>query len=59
MPIRSIPEIAGYGVLIGFATNTISKTVVAFVAGGRSFGLHLLPSLVAMLVAFAAVLLVR
>lgn len=50
-------EIASYGVLIGFATNTISKTVVAFGTGGRSFAWHLLPGLVAMLVAFAAVLL--
>lgn len=50
-------EIAGYGVLIGFATNTISKTVVAFGTGGRSFAWHLLPGLFAMLGAFAAVLL--
>lgn len=53
------PDVAGLGVLIGFATNTVSKTTIAFVAGGRSFGLHLLPSHVAMLVAFAGVLLVR
>ena len=35
------------------------KTVVAFGTGGRSFALHLLPGLVAMLAAFAAVLLWR
>lgn len=52
-------EVAAYAVLLGFATNTVSKTLVAFGTGGRSFGLHLLPGLVAMLVAFAAVLLLR
>lgn len=52
-------DVAGYAVLLGFATNTVSKTVVAFGTGGRSFALHLLPSLVAMLLAFAAVLLLR
>ena len=52
-------DIAGYGVLIGFATNTVSKTMVAFGTGGSSFGWHLLPGLLAMLVAFAAVLLLR
>jgi uncharacterized membrane protein (DUF4010 family) len=52
-------EVAGLAVLLGFATNTASKAVVAFVTGGRSFALHLLPGLIAMLVAFAVVLLLR
>jgi uncharacterized membrane protein (DUF4010 family) len=52
-------EMAAYGVLLGFATNTASKAIVAFATGGRSFGGHLLPGLVAMLVAFALVLWLR
>jgi uncharacterized membrane protein (DUF4010 family) len=52
-------EVAAFAVLIGFTTNTLGKTVVAFGTGGRSFALHLLPGLVAMLAAFAAVLLWR
>ena len=52
-------DVAAYAVLLGFATNTVSKTLVAFGTGGRSFALHLLPGLVAMLAAFAAVLLLR
>ena len=45
---------AEFGVLVGVITNTISKTIVAWVSGGRSFALHLLPGLIAMLTAFAA-----
>ena len=52
-------DVACLGVMIGFATNTISKTIVAFGTGGRSFALHLLPGLLAMLVAFAGVWLLR
>lgn len=52
-------DIAALGILIGFATNTVSKTVVAFGTGGASFGWHLLPSHVAMLAVFAAVLWMR
>lgn len=51
--------IATYAVLVGFTTNTLSKAVVAFGTGGSSFAFHLLPGLVAMLAAFAAVLLWR
>ncbi len=48
--------VAAYGVLIGLATNTLSKSVLAFISGGGSFGLHLLPGLVGMLLAFAGAL---
>ena len=50
-------DVAANGVLVGFATNTVSKSVVAFGTGGRRFALHLLPGLIAMLVSFALVLL--
>ena len=50
-------DVAANGVLVGFATNTVSKSVVALGTGGRRFALHLLPGLIAMLVSFALVLL--
>jgi len=49
-------QVACIGVLIGLATNTISKTIVAFVSGGAAFAWRLLPGLVAMLAAFGAAL---
>ena len=41
-------------VLIGFTTNTLTKIIVAFTAGGYRFGLRILPGLIA--VVFAAFL---
>jgi uncharacterized membrane protein (DUF4010 family) len=38
-------------ILIGFATNTLTKAVVAFAVGGHRFALKILPGLVAVLVA--------
>ncbi len=45
-------------VLSAFAANSLAKLLVAFATGGRGFGLRLLPAVVAMVVAFAAVVLV-
>ena len=46
-------------VLLGLSTNTMSKLVAAWMAGGTRFGLRVLPGLVAMLAAAWATLLVR
>jgi uncharacterized membrane protein (DUF4010 family) len=43
--------LAGIAVLIGFTTNTVSKTVVAFTLGERRFALQLLPGLILMVAA--------
>jgi uncharacterized membrane protein (DUF4010 family) len=43
--------IAAVAVLIGFSTNAISKTVVAFSLGDRRFAFQLLPGLVLMVLA--------
>jgi uncharacterized membrane protein (DUF4010 family) len=40
-------------VLAAFATNSTSKLVFAFVSGGRSYGLRLVPGIVLMVAAFA------
>jgi len=45
------PELAVLPILIGFATNTLTKTVVAFSVGGRRFGLMILLGLVAVVLA--------
>lgn len=42
-----------FAVLAAFTTNTASKAIGAFVAGGAAFGLRLLPGLVAIAAAFA------
>ena len=42
-----------WAVVAAFTTNTISKTVAAFGAGGRRFGLKLMPGLLAMALVFA------
>ena len=42
---------AAIGVLIGFSTNAISKTVVAFSLGDRRFAFQLLPGIVLMVLA--------
>jgi uncharacterized membrane protein (DUF4010 family) len=47
---------AAIGVLAGFATNTLSKLLVAWWGGGQGFALRLLPGLVAMLAAFVLAL---
>jgi hypothetical protein len=38
-------------VLVGFSTNAVSKAVVAFSLGDRSFAFQLLPGLVLMVLA--------
>ena len=45
---------AAWAVVAAFATNTVSKTIAAFGAGGLRFGLWLLPGLALMAAAFAA-----
>jgi uncharacterized membrane protein (DUF4010 family) len=44
-------QLAAIAVLIGFSTNAISKTVVAFSLGNRRFALQLLPGIVLMVLA--------
>jgi uncharacterized membrane protein (DUF4010 family) len=44
-------QLAAIAVLIGFSTNAISKTVVAFSLGDRRFALQLLPGIVLMVLA--------
>ena len=44
-------RIAAVAVLIGFSTNAISKTVVAFSLGDRRFAFQLLPGIVLMVLA--------
>jgi uncharacterized membrane protein (DUF4010 family) len=48
---RTQPEFAAFAVLVGFTTNTVSKTVVAFSLGDRRYALKLVPGLVLMAVA--------
>ena len=45
------PEAAVFPVLLGFATNTLTKVVVAFTVGGYRFALKLLPGLIAVVLA--------
>ena len=47
------------GVLLAFAANSGVKLVLAFVTGGRGYGMRLLPGILAMVLAFAAVALWR
>jgi uncharacterized membrane protein (DUF4010 family) len=42
---RASTQFAALAVLIGFSTNTISKSVVAFTMGTRQYALELLPGL--------------
>jgi len=44
-------SLAAIAVLVGFSTNAISKTVVAFSLGDRRFALQLLPGLILMVLA--------
>ncbi|MEO7940940.1 MAG: DUF4010 domain-containing protein [Burkholderiaceae bacterium] len=46
---------ATLAILFAFAANSASKLVVAFLTGGRRYGLRLLPGIVGMLAAFAVV----
>ncbi len=41
-------EFAALAVLVGFSTNTVSKTVVAFSLGDRSYAYALTPGLILM-----------
>jgi uncharacterized membrane protein (DUF4010 family) len=45
---RTQTEFAALAVLVGFTTNTVSKTVVAFSLGNRRYALELVPGLVLM-----------
>lgn len=48
----SLPNTAAVlGILLAVSTNTVSKTVVAFVSGGATFGLRILLGLVLMMIA--------
>jgi uncharacterized membrane protein (DUF4010 family) len=48
---KTAVPLAAIAVLIGFSTNALSKTVVAFSLGDRRFALELLPGLILMVVA--------
>lgn len=48
---RTQAEFAALAVLVGFTTNTVSKTVVAFSLGDRRYALELVPGLALMAVA--------
>jgi uncharacterized membrane protein (DUF4010 family) len=48
-----------FAVFIAFASNTLTKLVVAFLQGGQAYGMRLLPGLAAMVVAFGAAVLLR
>jgi len=48
---RLAPEAAVKPILVGFATNTITKAVVAFTVGGSRFALRILPGLIAVVLA--------
>lgn len=48
---RTQAEFAALAVLVGFTTNTLSKTVVAFSLGDRRYALQLVPGLALMAVA--------
>jgi uncharacterized membrane protein (DUF4010 family) len=48
---RAPAELAALAVLIGFTTNTVSKTVVAFSLGERRYAFELVPGLVLMVAA--------
>ena len=48
---RLAPESAVLPILFGFATNTLTKAVVAFAVGGYRFALTILPGLIAVVLA--------
>ena len=45
------PGSSVFPILLGFSTNTLTKVVVAFTAGGYRFGLRILPGLIAVVLA--------
>jgi len=45
------PGSSVFPILLGFSTNTVTKVVVAFTAGGYRFGLRILPGLIAVVLA--------
>jgi uncharacterized membrane protein (DUF4010 family) len=45
------PESAVMPILLGFATNTVTKVVVAFAVGGYRFALRILPGLIGVVLA--------
>ena len=45
------PQAAVFPILLGFATNTVVKAVVAFSVGSKRFALQLLPGLIALVLA--------
>ena len=49
--MRTTTDLAALAILIGFTTNTISKTVVAVTLGDRRFAIALLPGLALMVAA--------
>jgi len=48
---RITPESAVLPILLGLTTNTLTKVVVAFAAGGHRFALRILPGLIAVIMA--------
>jgi uncharacterized membrane protein (DUF4010 family) len=51
---RIAPQAAVPAVALALAANSLTKIVLAFVTGGRAYGLRLLPGIIAMVAAFAA-----
>ena len=51
---RLAPHAAVPAIALALAANSATKLVLAFVAGGRAYGLRLLPGIMAMVAAFAA-----
>lgn len=52
---RIPPHAAIPGITLALAANSATKLVMAFVTGGRAYGLRLLPGIAAMVAAFAVV----
>jgi uncharacterized membrane protein (DUF4010 family) len=45
------PGSAVFPILLGFTTNTLTKVVASFLAGGQRFALEILPGLIAVVLA--------
>lgn len=52
---RIPPHAAIPGITLALAANSMTKLVMAFITGGRAYGLRLLPGIAAMVTAFAVV----
>ncbi len=52
---RIPPDAAIPGITLALAANSTTKLVMAFITGGRAYGLRLLPGIAAMVAAFAVV----